>query len=243
LQIIVFEDSVLIFDDDEGLHKHISVWEIPPLQPAQAISKTRPRTRDLLHVYSNTQYCVPCPQLAWFRSYPDHPCHFDFLGMASNGQNGISRYKIKRIRANDPDLPSIFPCQSFQYLPHSSYPAINWVREFNSTRLWDGSVLLLWIEDHTLIANLSESSDILGMPDADRQWFINGSVSAILHDAIDRPMKGAVAHCPISGRLCVRRSNEIHVLDYLVPPVTLVCLTLLALLLPQLMLDMKLSER
>jgi len=113
----------------------------------------------------------------------------------------------------------LIPYLSFRFLSGNDYPESDWIREFNSTRLWDGSVLLLWIEGHTLVANLSESSDILGPPDADRPWFVNDSISTVLHDTIDWPTKHGVAHCPMSGRLCVLSSNEVHVLDYLVPPV------------------------
>ena len=210
------------------MHEELSVWLIPPLQAAQAVPKVLRHEQEVLLLHSPNQYCLASSQPAWFRSYPDHPNHIDLLGIANNGQNGISRYMLKHINRNgDSDLPPFIPCLSLQFLPHKDYlDFFDWVREFDSIRLWDKSVLLLWVEGHTLVANLSElppssptlegNSRSLNLPTSEDnwRWTASQSISAILCD-VEQPRTGAIAHCPISGRLCILSSNAIRVMDYL----------------------------
>ena len=84
------------------------------------------------------------------------------MGMA-NGRPAVARYTLKHLnRSEDLDLPSFLPLLSRQYLM-PGYDEPNLFRQYNcsSTRLWDGSVLLLWVKDHTLFANLLENPGLL----------------------------------------------------------------------------------
>jgi hypothetical protein len=95
----------------------------------------------------------------------------------------------------------------------------------------DKSVLLLWTEDHALVANLSEippglldpeahpgSVDSPTFDDNKWPWADDGFVSVILCDEVEQPREGAIAHCPLSGRVCILSSNEIRIMDFLAPP-------------------------
>jgi hypothetical protein len=189
---------------------------------------------EIFNLTSPNQYCIPSSQSPWFRSYPDYTQHIDLIGVANNGMYGVARYVLKHInRCGDLMLPSFIPVLSSQFLVRDSHPQVDWVREFESTCLWDGSALLLWVEDQALVANLSEisptssrSSEIVTSPvsqidasdDDEWPWDSGKSTSVILHDAIEQRRRGAIAHCMMSGRLCVLSSNEVHIMDYLVPP-------------------------
>jgi hypothetical protein len=237
LQILVFEDSVLLFRSNI-YHEEISVWLIPPLKPAQAVSKVLRTKEPILLVNSPNDDCTICPQRAWFRSNPHHPHYIDLLGTVNDGNLAIARFVLKPIiRNEDPDLPPFIPCLSLKVLPHGDYTYSIQSENFNSTRLWDDSALLLWVAGQNLVANWSEvspkdkSGSLNPQPtedddssqnslDSEEEWsWASGkSSSAILYDTIDQPRKSAIAHCPISGRLCIISSNEIRVMDYLVPP-------------------------
>jgi len=206
------------------LHRELSVWRIPPLQPAQTNPENLIHENEILLMRSPNQFCRISNQLAWFKSYPDHPKHVDLLGIANNGSYGIARYKLEQYNSGgDSNLPPFLPCLSQMFLAHENWHEPRLVG-FNSTRLWDKSVLLLWTEDHTLIANLSELPPGSAIPEGPEspipnwEWAESESVSAILYDAIEQPRAGAIAHCPMSARLCVIESNAIRVLDYLAPP-------------------------
>jgi hypothetical protein len=233
-QIFVFEDTVLLLQDDR-LHKKFSLWRIPPLRPVLGIYRPLYFQREFFRLNSPNQYCYASSQSAWFRSYLDDTHHIDLLGIASNGEHGIARYVLKHInQCRDLDLPPFIPILSLQFLPHEDHPEYEWVREFNSTRLWDDSALLLWMEGRTLVANLSQifpnspaslaHSGVVDVPTSEDDgkdhwpWRSGKSTLTILYDKIDQAQEGGIAHCPMSGRLCVLSSNEIHVMDYLVPP-------------------------
>jgi hypothetical protein len=233
-QIFVFEDTILLLQEDH-LHKEFSLWRIPPLKPVLGICHSLVFPVEIFRLHSPNQYCYVSSQSAWFRSYPDDTHHIDLLGIANNGQNGIARYVLKHINRNrDLYLPPFIPVLSLQFLPHQGYHAMDWIRGFNSTRLWDDSALLLWVEDQTLVANLSQifpnspassaHSGVVDSPTSEDDgeehspWRSGKSTSAILYDKIDQAWRGGIAHCPMSGRLCVLSSNGIHVVDYLVPP-------------------------
>jgi hypothetical protein len=235
-QIFVFEDTVLLLHEHH-LHKEFSLYRIPPLRPVLGIFHPLACHAEIFRLHSPNQWCCASSQSTWFRSYTDDTHHLDLLGIANNGEHGIARYVLKHINRNgDLDLPPFIPNLSLLFLPHQCYPEFAWVREFDSTRLWDDSALLIWMEDQTLVANLSQifpkslaSSARSGAVDSptpedggkerdDRPWASGTSTSIILCDNINQARRGTIAHCPMSGRLCVLSSNEIHVMDYLVPP-------------------------
>jgi hypothetical protein len=223
LQIILMDDGVLLLQN-YCLHGELSVRRIPPLRPAQTNPEKLMHEDEILLMRSPNQWCHISNQLAWFKSYPDHPKHVDLLGIANNGSHGVARYKLQQYNSSgDSDLPPFLPCLSQMFLAHENWPEPSWVG-FNSTRLRDKSVLLLWTEDHTLIANLSELPPGSVIPEGPEspipnwKWAVSESISAILYDTIEQPRAGAITHCPMSARLCIIESNAIHVLDYLVPP-------------------------
>jgi hypothetical protein len=157
-QIFVFEDSVLLLSTVDG-HENLSLWPIPPFQPTPAIPNVHHSHQRYFLLRSPNRSYLQCPQLAWFRSYPDHRWHMDLISMG-NHPTGITRCTLKHVKRNDhSDLPPSIFHLSFQDLS-GDYPRSYWVWPFGSTRLWDGSVLLLWAENHSLVANLSESPDI-----------------------------------------------------------------------------------
>jgi hypothetical protein len=238
LQIFVFEDAVLLL---KGYYSHaeFSLWHIPPLQPVLPNRRPLSSWREIFLLRSPNQSYHISPQSAWFRSYPDDTHHIDVLGVASNGYPGVARYVLKHInRKRDPDLPPFIPLLALQFLPDTELSGLgeNWAGGFDSTRLWDDSVLLLWTEDQTLVANLSQLSRHSPVSSAhsrvvrsptledikdyyDKPWFSGKSVSIFLLDKINQDSSSSsIAHCPMSGRLCVLSSNGIHVMDYLVPP-------------------------
>ena len=127
LQIFLLENNVLLLGT-YCLHEELSVWLIPPLQAAQAVPKVLWHEQEVLLLRSPNQYCLASSQPAWFRSYPDHPNHIDLLGIANNGQHGVSRYMLKHINRNgDLALPPFIPHLSLQFLLHEDYPNFNWV--------------------------------------------------------------------------------------------------------------------
>jgi hypothetical protein len=220
----------------DGFHKKFSLWRIPPLKPVLGIRNPLHHQMEIFHLASSpNQYCYASSQSAWFRSYPDDIHHIDLLGIASNGQHGVARYVLKHTNRNgDLHLPPFIPLLSLQFLVED-YPPYEWIRGFSSTHLWDDSALLLWMEDQTLVANLSQifpnspassslaHSGVVDSPtleddNEDRPWRSGKSTSIILYDQIDEARRGHIAHCPMSGRLCVLSSNGIHVMDYLAPP-------------------------
>jgi hypothetical protein len=237
-QIFVFEDTVLLLEDHRS-HNEFSLFRIPPLKPVLSILHPLYFQREIFHLSSSTQYCCASSQLAWFRSFPDDTHHIDLLGIANNGQHGVERYVLKHTNRNgDLHLPPFIPLLSLQFLlepeNHSNF---EWIQGFSSTRLWDDSALLLWMGDQTLVANLSPiipnsqassslaHSGVVDSPtledeseEEDWPWRSDKSTSIILYDQIDEAWRGHIAHCPMSGRLCVLSSNGIHVMDYLAPP-------------------------
>jgi hypothetical protein len=185
---------------------------------------------EIFNLTSPNQGCIISSQSSWFRSSPDYTQHVDLIGIANNAQWGVARYVLKHInRGGDLNIPSLIPILSAQFLFHDEYSRLDWVLKFDSTRLWDGSALLFWVEDQALVANLSEISpassgisEIVASPihsrDHDDWPFGSGkSTSVILCDTITQRRRGAISHCLMSGRLCVLSSNEIHIMDYLVP--------------------------
>jgi hypothetical protein len=231
----VFEDTILLLQEDRFCAE-FSLWRIPPLRPVPENCLLDCEV-EIFRLQTANQWCYPAYQPCWFRPYPEDTCHIDFLGKANNEQNAIARYVLKSINRNgDLDLPPFIPNLTSRFLPHKGYPTFEWVPEFDSFRLWDNSALLLWMEDQTLVANLSQivpnsvaSSSRPGVTDSpsseddkkeddDWPWGAGKSISTILYDNIDHTQSGVIAHCPMSGRLCVLSSNEVHVVDYLEPP-------------------------
>src|SRR6266436_2152506 len=112
LQIILMDDGVLLLQI-YYLHRELSVWRIPPLQPAQTNPENLIHENEILLMRSPNQFCRISNQLAWFKSYPDHPKHVDLLGIANNGSYGVARYKLEQYNSGgESNLPPFLPCLS-----------------------------------------------------------------------------------------------------------------------------------
>jgi hypothetical protein len=141
---------VLRIHGEWGLDK-ISMWPIPPLGIDGESLDYFDRRFDLdLPVPCG----IACSQSDWYWSHGDHSLNVDCLSLWGN-EFEICRYMLERINTEgDSGIHSTTLEAALRYIPRKFNPGP--IQPFPSTRLWDGSTLMLWAEDTTVVANVAK---------------------------------------------------------------------------------------